>query len=236
MALFGEKYGSVVRVVRMGDYSIEFCGGTHVASTGRIGSLKIVSESSVAAGIRRVEAVTGLGTLELLRHLEDENRGTAELFKTGAHNLRQRAAQMLDDMRELTHRNEELQNRLSQLKAVELFNYSQEMKGVRVVSAKLDETGADALRTMSDFIRDKAPNMVCVLATVHEGKIYFAAACGKAAIEKGAHAGNILKQVSKLCGGGGGGRPDSATAGGRDLDALEGALEQVNNIVSAMIK
>ena len=87
---------------------------------------------------------------------------------------------MLDDMRELTHRNEELQNRLSQLKAVELFNYSQEMKGVRVVSAKLDETGADALRTMSDFIRDKAPNMVCVLATVHEGKIYFAAACGKA--------------------------------------------------------
>lgn len=236
MALFGEKYGKVVRVVRMGDYSTEFCGGTHVESTGRIGCVRLVSESSVAAGVRRVEAVTGMETLNLMRGLDSDSRGVAELFKTGAANLRQRAQQVLAELREANRQNEMLQSRLSALKAVELFNYAQEMGGVRVVSAKLDETGADALRGLSDMIRDKAPNMVCVLASVADGKILFAAACGKEAVKKGAHAGNILKKVAGLCGGGGGGRPDSATAGGRNVDALETALEQVNNIVAEMLK
>ena len=236
MALFGEKYGSVVRVVRMGDFSIELCGGTHAGSTGRIGSLKIVAESSVAAGVRRIEAVTGMGTLMLLRQMETERRDVAELFKTGAANLRQRAQQVLADLHELGRQNEELQNRLARLKAIELFNYSQEIKGVRVISAKMDDTAPDALRSMSDVVREKAPNMVCVLASVADGKISFAAACGGEAVKKGAHAGNILKAVAKLCGGGGGGKPDSATAGGRDVAALEGALEQVNNIVAEMLK
>lgn len=236
MALFGEKYGKVVRVVRMGDFSTELCGGTHVTSTGRIGCVRLTSESSVAAGVRRIEAVTGMETLNLVRGMEHDSRELAELLKTGTANLHQRVQQVLTELRETGRQNEQMQSHLAGLKAAELFRDTREVKGVRIVAAKLDEMGADALRSLSDVIRDKAPNMVCVLATVADGKILFAASCGKEAVQMGAHAGNILKKAAALCGGGGGGRPDSATAGGRDVSKLDEALAQVEKIVGDMIK
>lgn len=238
MALFGEKYGNVVRVVRMGDYSIELCGGTHIHNTARIGSFKIVSEASAAAGVRRIEAVVGAGVLELLESREEMLMQAAAALKTAPSELVHRAEQVIGEIKEANRNIESLNSRIAALRSVELMNYAKAAGDVNVLAMRIEDGTADSLRGLSDMLRDKAPNLVCVLALVNEedGKINFAASCGKEAMAKGAHAGNILKQVAKLCGGGGGGRPDSATAGGRDASKLENALEQVNNIVESMLK
>ena len=237
MALFGEKYGNEVRVVSMGDYSIELCGGTHVPNTARIGGFKITSEASVAAGVRRIEAFCGKGLLSLIYEMDSALNETAHSLKTTPADLARKAAQMTGDLRELAHKNEELSAKLARFRAIELLNFAKAAGSVNVLAVKVDETSAEALRSLSDSIRDRAPNMVAVLAMVTpEGKVQFAAACGTEAVKKGAHAGNIVRELAKMCGGGGGGRPDSATAGGRDASQLEKALESVNNLVENMLK
>ena len=236
MALFGEKYGNVVRVVKMGDFSIELCGGTHIDNIAKIGMFKITSESSVAAGVRRIEAVTGEGVLTYMREQANLIHNVADALKTSPADMQRRAVQLQAEMKEQQHKIEQLDSKISSMMAVDLFNYSKAAGALRVISVKIDNSTPDALRSLTDAIKSKASDAVCVLATVNaEGKINFAAACGKDAVKAGAHAGNILKEIAKMCGGGGGGRPDSAMAGGSKPEMLEAALESVNNIVEKQI-
>lgn len=235
MALFGEKYGSVVRVVQAGDFSIELCGGTHLDNTAKAGVFKIVSESSVAAGVRRIEAVVGKGLLKFLTDGQRLIGKTAEMLKTNPQDMLARAGQVMGDMQQMNKHLEQLSARIAKMRLVELFNVTKDVKGVNVVATKLEDTDMDALRVMGDEIKAQAPKMVAVLATVNSGKINFLCVCGKEAVKLGANAGKIVKEVAKLCGGGGGGRPDSATAGGKDISMLETALEAVNNIVDAQL-
>ena len=236
MALFGEKYGNMVRVVKMGDFSIELCGGTHIDNIAKIGMFKIVSESSVAAGVRRIEAVTGEGVLNYMREQANLIHSVADALKTTPADMQRRAVQLQAEMKEQQHKIEQLDSKISSMMAVDLFNYSKSAGDLKVISVKIDNSTPDALRSLTDAIKSKASDTVCVLATVNaEGKINFAAACGKDAVKAGAHAGNILKEIAKMCGGGGGGRPDSAMAGGSKPEMLEAALETVNNIVEKQI-
>ncbi len=233
---FGEKYGDVVRVVNMGDYTIDLCGGTHLDNTAKVGLFKIVSEASVAAGTRRIEAVTGTNVLEFLQRAENEIAEAAGLLKTTPQDLVQRAHQVVQEMKDNSKIIEKLSSRIANMQIVDMLNVSKDIKGVNVVAAKLDDVDMDTMRMMGDAAKERVPNGVAVISTVKDGKVSLLCVCGKDAIARGAHAGKIIKAVASICGGGGGGRPDSATAGGKDASKLEAALEEVNNIVSDMIK
>ncbi|MBQ1335132.1 MAG: alanine--tRNA ligase, partial [Clostridia bacterium] len=233
---FGEKYGDVVRVVNMGDYTIDLCGGTHLDNTAKVGLFKIVSEASVAAGTRRIEAVTGTNVLEFLQRAENEIAEAAGLLKTTPQDLVQRAHQVVQEMKDNSKIIEKLSSRIANMQIVDMLNVSKDIKGVNVVAAKLDDVDMDTMRMMGDAAKERVPNGVAVISTVKDGKVSLLCVCGKDTIARGAHAGKIIKAVASICGGGGGGRPDSATAGGKDASKLEAALEAVNNIVSDMIK
>ena len=231
MALFGEKYGKVVRMVKMGDFSTELCGGTHVSSTGNIGLFRILSESSVAAGVRRIEAVTGLGVLKLLSEREALIRETArELKAPSERDLVRRAAQLDGQIRELRRSLESAEARLASAKLDSLIGSAVAVGSLRLLTARLDAK-PDAARTLCDDIKARYPDMVAVFAAVSDGKLNFVAVCGADAVKAGAHAGNILKVISVIAGGKGGGRPDSAMSGGRDLDRIDEALAAVADLL-----
>lgn len=237
MALFGEKYGDVVRVVRAGDYSIEFCGGTHLDNTAKAGMFKIVSEASVAAGVRRIEALTGRAFLKLVEQREETLHEIASELKSAPNDVVSRAGQMVEEMRELRRGIESLNGKVAEMKLVELFNLTRDVHGVNVLAAKLEGESPELMRTLGDLIKERAPKMVAVLAVVTgDSKVQLLCVCGKEALAAGAHAGKIIKEVAKMCGGGGGGRPDSASAGGKKPEKLEEALEAVNNIVDTLLK
>ena len=231
MALFGEKYGKVVRMVKMGDFSTELCGGTHVSSTGNIGLFRILSESSVAAGVRRIEAVTGLGVLKLLSEREALIRETArELKAPSERDLVRRASQLDGQLRELRRSLESAEARLASAKLDSLIGSAVAVGSLRLLTARLDAK-PDAARTLCDDIKARYPDMVAVFAAVSDGKLNFVAVCGADAVKAGAHAGNILKVISVIAGGKGGGRPDSAMSGGRDLDRIDEALAAVADLL-----
>lgn len=227
-ALFGEKYGQIVRVVKMGDISSELCGGTHVSNTAQIGLFKIISESGVAAGVRRIEAVTGGNILALLRDREAVIASVSGIMKTNEKDLAAKAEAMLADNKALQRRVSELNGRLAAAELENIVKNAAVINGKTVVTAQVDAP-ADELRAMCDILRDKYPDIVALLASVNDGKVAFAAACGKNAVAAGAHAGKLVKTAAAICGGGGGGRPDSATAGGRDASALDKAFEAVRS-------
>lgn len=229
MALFGEKYGDVVRVVEMDGFSKELCGGTHVDSTGKIGLFRVVSETSVSAGVRRIEAVTGAGVLELLRGQDAAIREAAQALKAAPAELPQRAAQVVGELREKDRVIETLQGRIASLQMDALLAAAKEVGPFRLITASLKGMDVDALRMITDRVRESDPQAVIVLAGVSGGKVVFAAACGKEAVKSGAHAGNLLRAAAKITGGGGGGRPDSATAGGRDASRIAEALQSVES-------
>ena len=234
MALFGEKYGAVVRVVQAGD-SVELCGGTHLDNTAKAGMFKIIGEASVAAGVRRIEAITGKAVLDFINERQHILSETAAALKTSPNELAAKVEQTMSDLRAMSKKVEKLNGKIASMQMVDLFNVSRDVKGVNVVSTKLEDATADVLRTMGDGIKEKAPNMVAVLSSVNGEKVNLLCVCGAEAVKKGAHAGKIIKEVAKIVGGGGGGRPDSATAGGKNPAKLEEALEAVNNIVDAML-
>ena len=234
MALFGEKYGAVVRVVQAGD-SVELCGGTHLDNTAKAGMFKIVSEASVAAGVRRIEAITGKAVLDFINERQHILNETAAALKTSPNELAAKVEQTMADLRTMSKKVEKLNGKIASMQMVDLFNVSRDVKGVNVVATKLEDATADVLRTMGDGIKEKAPNMVAVLSSVNGEKVNLLCVCGPEAVKKGAHAGKIIKEVAKIVGGGGGGRPDSATAGGKNPAKLEEALESVNNIVDALL-
>lgn len=237
MALFGEKYGKIVRVVTVGDFSKEFCGGTHIDNTAKIGLFKIVSESSVAAGVRRIEGVTGAGVLALLnKTIQEMDEAAAVLKLNNSSELVQKATQLSSELKEKDRTIESLNSKLAALQIDGLFAGAKEVNGVKIITGVFSGAEPNALRAMCDKIRDHAPNMVAVLAGIREGKANIAACVAKDALQKGVNAGQIVRQVAQLSGGNGGGKPDSAMAGAKNIDKLDEALAAVEKIVANMIK
>ncbi len=237
MALFGEKYGNVVRVVSVGDFSKEFCGGTHIDNTAKLGLFKIVSESSVAAGVRRIEGVTGFGVLNLLNQtISQMDEAAAVLKLNNVSELTQKAAQITAELKEKDRTIEVLNSKLGAMQINGLFDKAEEINGVQIITGIFPGTEPNALRSMCDKVRDHAPNMVAVLVGTTDGKANIASSVAKEALQKGANAGQIVRQVAQLAGGNGGGRPDSAMAGAKDLNKLEEAMAQVKKIVASMLK
>ena len=239
MALFGEKYGDVVRVVSAGDFSVELCGGTHADNTAKLGLFKIVSESSVAAGIRRITAVTGFG---VLKHIENDERimqSAAAAMKLGnVAELDKRAATLAAEVKAKDRELAELRSEISALKAGSLMDSARQVGGVRLITAEVEVSNPGELRSMCDTARDNGADIVAVFAGVNKekGTLNFACACGADAIKLGAHAGNIVRETAKIAGGSGGGKPDSAMAGAKDATKADEALAAVDSIVSAMLK
>ncbi len=235
MALFGEKYGDRVRVVKMGDYSIELCGGCHVDNTSEIGLFKLISESSVAAGVRRIEGITGTEILKLLAEKEALIAETAAALKTSPGEIVHKAAAAVEEVRTLQKSLEELKLKSAGGQIDALLASAQEIEGVRVVTGKFDGVSGDALRAIGDKVRDKLGNGVLVIAGTEEGKVTFVAMATKSATEKGIHAGNLVREVAKVAGGGGGGKPDSAQAGGKQPEKAEAALSIVGEVVRGQL-
>ena len=239
MALFGEKYGDVVRVVSAGDFSVELCGGTHADNTAKLGLFKIVSESSVAAGIRRITAVTGFG---VLKHIENDERimqSAAAAMKLGnVAELDKRVATLAAEVKAKDRELAELRSEISALKAGSLMDSARQVVGVRLITAEVEVSNPGELRSMCDTARDNGADIVAVFAGVNKekGTLNFACACGADAIKLGAHAGNIVRETAKIAGGSGGGKPDSAMAGAKDASKADEALAAVDSIVSAMLK
>ena len=236
MALFGEKYGDVVRVVRAGDFSTELCGGTHVDNTGKLGLFKIVSESSVAAGVRRIEAVTGYGVLDYIAKNNSLIYGTAAAMKlANVSELDKKATSLMSDLKAKEKEIEQLRAELSQLKTGDLMGNAIDVNGVSLVVTTVEGVNPGDLRSMCDKVKEN-DNAVAVICGINGSSANFACACGKDAVAKGAHAGNIVKAVSKIAGGSGGGRPDSAMAGTKDVSNIAAAMDAVAEIVKEMIK
>ena len=234
MALFSEKYGNTVRVVKIGSSSTELCGGTHVENTGNIGLFRFVSESSVAAGVRRVVAVTGMGVLSLIEERDELIANTAkELKAANVNDIAKRAAALQNEIKEAKRELESANAKLSQAQLSSLIGSAKQLPKLKLLALKL-EMRPDAARSVCDTIKAEHSDTVAVLAVVNEGKLNFVCACGADAVKVGAHAGNLLREVSAIAGGKGGGRPDSAMSGGKDLDKIPEALAKAEEILAAL--
>ena len=235
MALFGEKYGDVVRVVAAGDKSIELCGGTHVDNAAKIGLFRIISESSVAAGVRRIEAVTGANVIALLdRYKNLINETAVNLKAQNADDIARRAAQVTAELKECEKLNESLESKLAAGKINDMLSGAKAVGNVRVITSEI-KGSADELRKMADTVKAENADMVAVFAGINGEKVTFCAACGPQAVANGAHAGNLVREVAKIAGGNGGGKPDSAMAGGKDASKVAEALKAVEDIVKSQI-
>ena len=237
IALFGEKYGETVRVIKMGDFSCELCGGTHLDNTAKMGLFKITSESSVAAGIRRIEATTGYGVLDLIYNRETLIQNTLQQLKVANFiDLPKRAEQLQNEYRTAKHEIEKLNTKLAAAQIDELLKDMIDVDGLKVITRKTNGMSIDILRTLGDELKARFPEIVAVISVDLDDKLNFIGVCGKYAVARGAHAGNILKQVSEITGGKGGGRPDSATSGGKDHAEVDNALSAVADIVRGMLR
>ncbi|PLR78050.1 alanine--tRNA ligase [Bacillus sp. V3-13] len=234
MALFGEKYGKIVRVVQVGDYSLELCGGCHVPNTSVIGLFKIISESGIGAGTRRIEAVTGEAAYQVLNEQVSILKEAAAKLKTGPKEVPARIDSMLAEIKQLQRENESLAAKLGNIEAGGLVSKAREANGITYLAAKVQAADMNNLRNMADDLKNKLGSAVIVLGSVHEDKVNIIAGVTKDLIEKGYHAGKLVKEVATRCGGGGGGRPDMAQAGGKDPDKLDTALEFVEEWIKSI--
>ncbi|MBQ3052930.1 MAG: alanine--tRNA ligase [Clostridia bacterium] len=236
IALFGEKYGNVVRVVAAGDKSVELCGGTHVDNTAKLGLFHIISKTSVAAGVRRIEAVTGFGVLDVINNNIALARETAAVLKAqNEEQIAKRALQVMNELKDTQKALEKAEAKLAGSKIDEILKNITVLGDVRVATAELSGIDANELRKMTDTVKAENDNIIIVLASVNGEKLTFCAACGKEAIKNGAHAGNLVREIAKLTGGNGGGKPDSAMAGGKDVSKVSVALNSVCDIVKTQI-
>ncbi len=230
MALFGEKYGEEVRVVRMGEFSTELCGGTHVRHTGEIGQFKILSENGVAAGVRRIEAITGDHVRAYYRGLEEQLSELAALMKTTPANLSEHLKKMQAEMKSLQSENESLKSRLAQNSLGDVTGQAVDVNGVKVLCTAVDGVDMNGLRDLGDQLREKLGEALIVLASTDGAKVSLMAAATDGAMKKGAHAGNLIKAIAGCVGGGGGGRPNMAQAGGKDPSGIPAALEKAQAV------
>ena len=236
VAMFGEKYGDIVRVVEMGDFSMEFCGGTHLDNTAKAGPFRIKSEGSVASGVRRIEATVGRLSLDTMNRNQELLFHAAQVLKTTPGELAAKAEQQAAEMKELRHELEKFKSEASLGEARQFLTAAKNVGGLKVLTAIRNGMDANALRQMGDFLRDKAPDVVAVLASANGEKITFLAVCGPEAVKRGIKAGDLVKSVCAICGGKGGGKPDSAMGGGSDLLKLDDALATVDDFVAEKLK
>ena len=235
VATFGEKYGQTVRVVTMGDFSMELCGGTHLDNPAKAGPFRIKSESSVASGVRRIEATTGKDTLEEMRRSRGMLVRAAQFFKSAPETLVERLEQQAAEMKTLRQALEKFKSEASMGEAKQILASAKTVGGLHIITGTRQGVDAAALRVMGDFLRDKDPAVVGVLASIQGEKVTFLAVCGKDAVARGIKAGDLVKSVSAVCGGKGGGKPDSAMGGGTDLLKVDDALATVDDFVSSKL-
>ena len=226
MALFGEKYGEKVRVVKMGDFSTELCGGTHVGNTGTIHAFKIVSEAGIAAGVRRIEALTGEGLMAYYHKTEEELHEAAHAAKTTPSDLKSKIEAMMAEIKALQAENDKLKSKLAKESLGDVMDQVKEIHGVKVLAAKVSDADMNGLRSLGDQLKEKLGEGVIVLASVQGDKVNLMATATDAAQKQGAHAGNLIKAIAALVGGGGGGRPGMAQAGGKNPAGVDSALEK----------
>ena len=236
MALFGEKYGETVRVVTMGDFSKEFCGGTHVKNTSDIAAFKILSESGVAAGVRRIEALTGDNVLAYYANLEEELNKAAKVVKTTPANLVERLEKLMAEMKELASENESLKSKAAKDALGDVMDQVVEIKGLKLLATSVEGVDMNGLRDLGDQLKDKLGEGVVVIASSNEGKVNLIAMATDEAQAKGAHAGNLIKAIAAKVGGGGGGRPNMAQAGGKNPAGIPEAIAEAKVALEAMIK
>ena len=235
-ALFGEKYGDTVRVVKMGDKSLEFCGGTHLTNTAKVGAFRILSEASIASGVRRIEAYTGKAVMDQIEKMNAVIGEAASILKTTPQELLHKAAATVQDMKEMRQSVDRLKDKLFSGEIERTLFSAKEIHGLKVFTMTRSDMGANDLRKMGDFVKDKAPNCVALMAAVNDGKITLLAACGKNAIQRGIKAGDIIKNLAPICGGKGGGKPDSAMGGGSDVLKLDDCLAALDDYVDSHVK
>lgn len=235
MMLFGEKYGDVVRVVKAGDFSTEFCGGTHVSNSGELGLFKITSESSVAAGVRRITAVTGYEILNMLHKNEDVIDGISSALKCSTADVEHRVNALLAQTKAQDKEIVNLNAEITKLKSADMFSKPEMVGTLEVFTVRVDGSTPDALRSIGDDLKASNDNAVAIIAGANGEKATIVAVCGKNAVSAGVKAGDVVREVAKLAGGGGGGRPDSAMAGAKDLSKLDDAIAATVNIVKAIV-
>ena len=231
MALFGEKYGSTVRVVCMGDFSLELCGGTHVSNTAAINCFKIISESGIAAGVRRIEALTSEGLIHYYEKLSADLAEASAAAKTTPDKLTERIETMQGEIKALQSENEKLKNQMAKDAVGNVMDQVVEINGVKLLAVALKDTGMNELRNLGDQFKEKLGNGVVVIASAADGKVNLMATATDEAIKAGAHAGNLIKGIAALVGGGGGGRPNMAQAGGKNPDGIQAALKKAAEVL-----
>ena len=236
MALFGEKYGDTVRVVNMGDFSIELCGGTHVKNTGVITTFKIVSEAGIAAGVRRIEALTGDGVFDYYKAMEDKVEEIAKTLKATPANVTEKIDHLLAELKALQSENESLKAKMAQEALGDVMDQVQEVKGVKLLATKVEGVDMNGLRDLGDQLKTKLGEGVVLIASVTDGKVSLMATATDGAMKQGAHAGNLIKGIAALVGGGGGGRPNMAQAGGKNPAGVEAALTKAAEVLEGQIK
>ena len=236
MALFGEKYAQKVRVVSMGDFSKELCGGTHVANTGEIMLFKIVSEAGIAAGVRRIEALTGKGVIEYYKKQEEMLQEAAKALKANPSQVVEKIQHLQSELKAVSSENESLKSKLAQGALGDVMDQVVEVKGIRLLAAKVEGVDMNGLRDLGDQLKEKLGEGVVVLAAVNDGKVNVLAMATDAAQKAGAHAGNLVKAVAAIVGGGGGGRPNMAQAGGRNPEKADEAIAAAAGILEGQLK
>ena len=234
-ALFGEKYGDVVRVVSMGDFSVEFCGGTHVSNTGVISALKIISETGVAAGVRRIEALTSKGLLKYYDDMEKKLQEAAALVKATPNQLSDKIRHLQAENKDLHSELESVKSKMAKEAMGDVSDQVTEVKGVKLIAAKVDDVDMNGLRDLGDQLKEKLGEGVIVLASAAGGKVSLVAMATDETVKKGAHAGNLIKGIAGLVGGGGGGRPNMAQAGGKNPDGIDAAIAKVSEVLESQL-
>lgn len=235
MALFGEKYGESVRVVSMGDFSKELCGGTHVKNTGTIGSFKILSENGVAAGVRRIEAITGDNVLAYYKEMEEKLYAAAKVLKTTPDNLVEKCEHVMADIKSLQSENESLKAKAAKDALGDVMNQVKEVKGMKLLASSVSGVDMNGLRDLGDSLKAKIGEGVVVLLSDSDGKVNMVAMATDGAVAKGAHAGNLIKGIAALVGGGGGGRPNMAQAGGKNPAGIPAAIEEAAKVLESQL-
>ncbi len=236
MALFDEKYGEKVRVVEMGEFSKELCGGTHVSNTAEIKNFKILSESGVAAGVRRIEALTGANVIAYYREMEQEVTAAASMLKTSRNDILDKIASLQAELKEAHSQIESMKSEAARSAMGDVTQNVKEIGGVKFLASRMEGVDANGLRELGDSLKEKLGECVIVLASANDGKVQLMATATDGVMKKGAHAGNLIKGIAKLVGGGGGGRPNMAMAGGKDVSGIDAALEEAANVLSSQIK
>ena len=234
-ALFGEKYGKVVRVVNMSGYSIELCGGTHLENTSQITTFKILGENGVSSGVRRIEAITGPVALKYYQEQEQELKELSLLLRTSPNQLVKKVENLTEDLKAAQKQLEALQSQISQAQAGDILSQAEDINGVQLLTVRMDDLDMNGLRNMGDKLKDKLPSGVVVLATSKDDKVNFVVMATKEAVDKGVHAGKIIGEVAKVAGGGGGGRPNMAQAGGKDAAMIDQALAKAKEVLETQL-